>query len=281
MTDRSGDGVEGLGADGFEALVADHSSSLYRFARTLVRGDRQAAEDLVQETFLRAFQRRDSFRGEASARTWLHRILHNLAVDRARRPDREILMEVVETKWRDDAYTVDSETVVERAETREELEDAMVRLPFIYRSAVILHDVEEWTTKEIADAQGIELPAAKQRLRRGRMMLVTALAGGVERRAALRAVPLRCWDARRLVSDYLDGELPAKERTLVQEHLGTCPTCPPLYASLVGVKVRLGGLRDADAVVPPGLASRIQARLDSRRGPDRGAPPARPDDGAG
>ncbi|HZD75177.1 MAG TPA: sigma-70 family RNA polymerase sigma factor [Actinomycetota bacterium] len=270
MTERSADGVKGLGADGFEALVADLSPSLYRFARTLVRGDRDAAEDLVQETFLRAFQRRDSFRGEASARTWLHRILHNLAVDRARRPDREVPMEDVESKWRDDAYTVDSGTVVERAETREELEDALVRLPFIYRSAVLLHDVEQWTAKEVADAQGIELPAAKQRLRRGRMMLVTALAGAADRRSALRGVPLRCWDARRRVSDYLDGELPGGERSLVEEHLSVCPTCPPLYASLVGVKARLGGLRDADAVIPPGLATRIQARLQAHREPGGG-----------
>ena len=49
------------------------SSSLYRFARTLVR-DPHTVEDLVQETFLRAFQKRDTFRGDASVRTWVHRI---------------------------------------------------------------------------------------------------------------------------------------------------------------------------------------------------------------
>lgn len=266
MPERTGDPGEGLGADAFEALVAEHSASLYRFAGTLVR-DPYAAEDLVQETFLRAFEKRNTFRSEASVQTWLHRILHNLAVDRARRPDREVLVEDVEEKWRDDAYTVDSAAVVERADTRHELEDALVRLPFIYRSAVVLHDVEDWTMSEIADVQGLELSAAKQRLRRGRMMLVTALAGGAERRARLRGVPLRCWEARRLVSDYLDDELQAEGRTLVERHLETCPTCPPLYASLVGVHERLGDLRDPDTVVPPGLANRINARLES--GPER------------
>jgi RNA polymerase sigma-70 factor (ECF subfamily) len=118
---------------------------------------------------------------------------------------------------------------------------------------------------EIADVQGLELSAAKQRLRRGRMMLVTALAGGAERRARLRGVPLRCRDARRRVSDYLDGDLPAEERTLLERHLETSPTCPPLYASLVGVQERLGDLRDPDTVVPPGLAKRIHARLESGR----------------
>lgn len=80
-------------------------------------------------------------------------------------------------------------------------------------------DVEGWTARQIADAQGITLPAAKQRLRRGRMMLVTALASGAERRAALKGVPIRCWDARRRVSDFPDGELAADERALVQRHL--------------------------------------------------------------
>lgn len=266
MAERFGDRVEGLGAESFEALVAEESPSLFRFARTLVR-DPQTAEDLVQETFLRAFRKRRSFRGESSATTWLHRILHNLAIDRLRRPDREILVEDVEEKWRNDAYTVDAETVVERAETRQELEDALVRLPFIYRSAVLLHDVDGWTAREIADAQGIELPAAKQRLRRGRMMLVTSLAGGAERREALRGVPLRCWEARGRVSGYLDGELEPGERAIVERHLESCPTCPPLYASLVGVKDRLGDLRDPDTVLPPGLADRIRERLDAGREP--------------
>jgi hypothetical protein len=129
---------------------------------------------------------------------------------------------------------------------------------------VLLHDVEEWTVAEIADRLGIDLPAAKQRLRRGRMMLVTALAAGAERREALTAVPLRCWDARRDVSDYLDGELADERRRLVERHLAACPTCPPLYAALVGVRAELGGLRDRDSVVTPALAERIGLVLESR-----------------
>ncbi len=209
---------------------------------------------------MRAFERRASFRGESSPATWLHRILHNLAVDRGRRRAREVLVEDVEERWREDAYTVETAVVVERAQTREELEDALVHLPCVYRAAVLLHDVEGWTVAEIAERLGIELPAAKQRLRRGRMMLVSKLAEGAERREALAGVPLRCWDARREVSDYVNGDLPPEERHRLERHLETCPTCPPLYAALVGVQAELGGLRDRDTVVPPGLAEPI-ARL--------------------
>lgn len=214
---------------------------------------------------MRAFRKRSDFRGESAAATWLHRILHNLAVDRARRTGRELSVEQVEEQWRDDAYSVDAAAVLERAQTREELEDALVRLPFIYRSAVLLHDVEEWTVSEIADRLGIDLPSAKQRLRRGRMMVVTALASGAERRQALEGIPLRCWDARREISDYLDGELADGIRRLLEQHLATCPTSPPLYAALVGVKAELGGLRDRDNVVTPALAERIARQLEGRR----------------
>jgi RNA polymerase sigma-70 factor (ECF subfamily) len=239
--------------------LAPEVPGLLRYARTIVR-DSPAAEDLVQETLLRALQRADSFRSEASLSTWLHRILHNLAIDQIRQTREDATGDVedeLEKRWHDDSFTVDTATVVERAETREELQDALVRLPVMYRTAVVLHDVEGMTVAQIADVQGIGLPAAKQRLRRGRMMLVSALAHGRERRDALLGVPLRCWDARSKVSDYLDDELPAPDRVLVERHLEACPTCPPLYAGLVGTRDALGALRDADTVVPASLAERI------------------------
>jgi RNA polymerase sigma-70 factor, ECF subfamily len=242
--------------------IADEVPGLLRYARTIAP-DGQLAEDLVQETLLRALQRAESFQGAASLVTWLHRILHNLAVDRFRR-DREDATEderKVERRWRDDSYTVDAATVVERAETREELEDALVRLPVIYRTVVVLHDAEGMTVAQIADVQGVGLPAAKARLRRGRMMLVDALAQGRVRPDALRGVPMRCWDARSKVSDYLDDGLPASDRALMERHLEACPTCPPLYAGLVGTQAALSALRDADNVVPPSLAERIKELL--------------------
>jgi len=253
-------GSAGVPALDVGALAEAHAPGLYRFALSLTR-DPAAAEDLVQDTFLRALQRGGSYRGDAPVEAWLRRILHNLAVDRARRSSRELLVEDVEELWRDDRYTVDVATVVTRAQEREELEDALVHLPFTYRAAVVLHDVEELTVREIADIQGIGLPAAKQRLRRGRMMLVSSLAAGAERREALDGVPLRCWDARRQVSDYLDGELPVRDAGMVERHLETCPTCPPLYASLVGAQAALGESNDPDSVIPPLLAARISGRL--------------------
>lgn len=97
-------------------------------------------------------------------------------------------------------------------------------------------------------------------------MLVSALARGAERRQAMKGVPMRCWDARRLVSDYLDDALTDDARRVLERHLERCPTCPPLYASLVGVRSNLGDLHDPDTVVAPQLAERIAHAVRSAAG---------------
>ena len=247
-----------------EQLVGE-LPGLLRYAQLLTR-DAQAAEDLVQETVVRALERAGQFRGAASVGTWLHRIMFTRFVDETRRHrpdpvDEEALVQAVEADWRDDAYTVTAEVVLERAERRGELLDALLRLPVPYRAAVVLHDVEGLTVAAVAEVQEVSLPAAKQRLRRGREMLVSALAGGAERRAALAGVPLNCWDARSRIDDYLSGELEVPERQRLEQHLAGCPTCPALYASIVGVRTALGGLRDPDSVIPPRLAERVRAAL--------------------
>ena len=237
-------------------------SGLYRFANGLVR-DEVLAADLVQDTMVRALEKGDQWRQDGGPGPWLRTILRNLAVDRARRSSREVIVEDVEFDWRRDEYTVSPEVVVERASDRAELEDALVRLPFIYRVAVLLHDVEGMTVREIAELEQIGLPAAKQRLRRGRMMLVSALAEGHERRHRLEGVPMNCWDARQHVSDYLDGVLPREIGATVEAHLEACPTCPPLYAALVGVRDVIGELRDPDSVIPPWLEERVRSTVTS------------------
>jgi RNA polymerase sigma-70 factor (ECF subfamily) len=252
----SHDHAEGRAPE-FGALVAAEIPGLYRYALSLT-GNQAEAEDVVGDTVLRALERQDQFRGEASLRTWLHQILHHLAVDRGRRRGRELTVAEVEDAWRDEHYSVDASVVASRAQTRAELRDSLLHVPFGYRAVVVLHDAEGWPVAQIAQALGIGLPAARQRLRRGRMMLVTALAQGQERRMTGAKVPLSCRDARSRVSDYIDGELAPGQRAPLEAHLASCATCPPLYQALVGTKASLGALRDPDSVIPPELARRIQ-----------------------
>ncbi len=241
------------------ALVAELPRLVHLAAR-LVR-DADLAEDCAQETIVGAWRRRDQLRDPSALTAWLRRSLVNRVIDRARASRDELDIDAVEADWHDDHWSVAPDRVLERAELRDELEDALTRLPAVYRVAVLLHDAVGWTAAEIAAATGAGLPATKQRLRRGRMMLVSALAEDDARRRASEAQPLRCWRARRHVSGYLDGDLDEATKAAVEAHLETCPTCPPLYASLVGVRATLGGLRDPDSVVEDAIARRVRERL--------------------
>ncbi len=249
------------GSEGdFGALVAAETPGLYRYAVSLV-GDQGEAEDLVSATVVQALEHRGQYRGEAALRTWLHRILYHLAIDRGRHGSHEVSVAEVEDSWRDDSYSIDPSVAVEHAQSIDVVRDALVHLPHGYRSVVVLHDAEGWTSSEIAHLLDISLPAAKQRLRRGRMMLVSALADREERRTANKGVPLSCWDARQQVSGYIDDELSADERTALEAHLGGCATCPPLYHALVSVTATLGALHDPDSVIPATLAKRVRERV--------------------
>jgi RNA polymerase sigma-70 factor (ECF subfamily) len=231
----------------------------------LVR-DPDQAEDCAQETIVGAWRRQDQLRDPAALSAWLRRSLVNRIIDRSQAHHDELDINAVEADWHDDRYSVAPDRVLERAELRDALEDALARLPVIYRVPVVQHDALGWTAAEIARATDAGLPATKQRLRRGRMMLVSALAEDDERRRASLAQPLRCWRARRHVSSYLDDELDQATRTAVETHFEACPTCPPLYASLVGVKATLGGLRDPDTVVEEAIAGRIREHLGRQPG---------------
>ena len=261
------DGDEGA-SDAFASALMAELPRLVRLATRLVR-DPDQAQDCAQETMVGAWRRRDQLRDVQAISAWLRRSLVNRIIDRSRVHHDELDIDAVEASWHDDDWSVVPERVLERAELRDELEDALARLPVVYRVAVVLHDALGWTAAEIAAATAAGLPATKQRLRRGRMMLVSALAAEDGRRLASEAQPLRCWRARRHISGYLDGELDEATRTAVEEHLEGCPTCPPLYASLVGVRATLGGMRDPDSVIESEIAGRIRAQFELLGGEGR------------
>lgn len=244
--------------------VTDAVPGLLRYARALTR-DPVAAEDLVQDTVVRALERAADFRGDSSPATWLHRILHHRFVDvvraqRADPTDDDLLAERVESAWRADDYTVDAQVVLERAEDAAQLRDALepptCRRPTARPSSCTTS--RDSTAAQVADIQQVSVAAAKQRISRGRAMLVSELARETQRRVALRGVPLRCWDARSRVGTTSTTSSPLAERAQLESHLAACPTCPALYTGLVGVRSALGSLRDPDTVVPAAIAERLR-----------------------
>lgn len=249
-----------------ESDLTDSIVGLYRYALTLTASDADA-EDLVSATLVRAMEKQASFQGVSSVATWLHRIMHNLAVDHARRAreypqDPEVLALAAEQRWRRDDYCVDAEVVALRSLDIDQLREALLRVPVTYRSALVMHDMLGLTGREVSETLEIGLPAAKQRIRRGRMMLVSSLAAGAEREAALEGVPLDCWSARSRIDDYLDHETDSATNSALESHLASCPTCPPLLRSIVTTQAAVSDLRDDDSVLPEALAERLRSFAD-------------------
>lgn len=160
-------------ADGDElrALVDEHARAIYRVARAIVR-DSSLAEDVVQETIVKAWRNFDSFRGEGSRRGWVLQIAHNTAVSTLR---------TIKDVAHDPATMPETPTAIgtdRRATGRvamAALDDALNALDPMSRSIVVLREIEGLSYDDIADTLGLPTTTVKTRLFRARRELAVAL----------------------------------------------------------------------------------------------------------
>jgi RNA polymerase sigma-70 factor (ECF subfamily) len=155
----------------FEAEVLPHLRSLFAAAYRMT-GNAHDAEDLVQETFLRAHRAFDRFEPGSNARAWLHTILSRARTDLYRRTMRR--PETVELSGEGPAVAPPQHAL---ASGHEDLERALRGLPETFREAVVLRDVQDLTYAEIAAALGIPVGTVMSRIHRGRALLREALTG--------------------------------------------------------------------------------------------------------
>jgi RNA polymerase sigma-70 factor, ECF subfamily len=156
----------------FEEVVRLTYRHAYTQALRLV-GDRQEAEDVTQEAYLRAFRGLSGFRGDARFETWLYRIVANAAMSHLRRNRRfATLVSEPEDEARDAAQDTG---LAERAADRDALEWALAGLSPALRTVVLLKDVYGLSCQEIGDELGVSEGAVKVRLHRARRRLKDAL----------------------------------------------------------------------------------------------------------
>ena len=166
---RDGDDAAG------ERLFERHFDAVVRFFRNKVE---EGPEDLVQRTFLGCLEARERFRGQATFRTFLFAIAHNVLKNHfrdRRRGDKQ--------RARDVDFSVDSafglipspSAVVARHRTQQQLLEALRRIPLQYQIALELHYWEELTAAELAEVVAIPAGTAKTRIRRGKELLLEAL----------------------------------------------------------------------------------------------------------
>lgn len=165
-------------ADAFTVLVNQHYRRIYRLAKRIMQNDHDA-EDVLQETFLKAYEHLASFQGNSKFSTWITRIATNEALMKLRKRRNhpavsldEPLDPVKDMVKREVAvWDRNPEQQFSHAEIQRILEQALQSLRPNYRTVFLLCDIEEASLEETAETLGISIAAAKSRLFRARMAL--------------------------------------------------------------------------------------------------------------
>lgn len=154
-------------------LVVEHGDAIYRLALSVVR-DKSLAEDVAQETLVKAWLALPSFRGDASLRSWVLRIAHNTAISTLRQR-RAVVIDPQEFPEEETKPERSVESRVQSGVVMSEFADALDLLDDLSRSIVVLRELEGMAYDEIAEVLGVPLPTVKTRLLRARRRLGIAL----------------------------------------------------------------------------------------------------------
>jgi RNA polymerase sigma-70 factor, ECF subfamily len=162
----------------FNELVRRYEGKIFRLAQHVTQ-NREDAEDVLQETFLKAYEHLDQFKGDSKFYTWIVRIAVNQALMKLRRrkSDKSVSLDETIDTGEDTvtreiaAWDEDPEQRFSRDELGSILDSAVQSLEPLYRSVFVLRDIEELSTEETAEALGLSIPAVKSRLLRARLQL--------------------------------------------------------------------------------------------------------------
>jgi len=161
-------------ADAFEELYRQHARRLFSLVMRMV-GSAEDAEDLVQEVFLQAHRKLAGFRGESTLGTWLYRLTMNHCLDHLRGRQAKMSRATGSLDDEDAIEPVAPAPMVPQAISRLDLERAIDALPPGSRAAFLLHDVEGFEHREIADILGISEGTSKSQVHKARLKLRTLL----------------------------------------------------------------------------------------------------------
>jgi RNA polymerase sigma-70 factor (ECF subfamily) len=169
--------------EAFRAIMQRCNQRLFRVARSILRDDSEA-EDVLQDAYLLAFRKLDSFRGDSTLLTWLTRITINEARARLRRRRNSVGLDVLDATPREEAQVImfptvsslpDPEAAAVQAQMRRLIERSVDALPEPFRLVFIMREVEECSIEETAASLNLKPETVKTRLHRARRLLRKAL----------------------------------------------------------------------------------------------------------
>ena len=165
----------------FELLVAAYEKNVFNVALQMV-GNREDAQDMAQEAFLKAYNSLSSFRGDSKFSSWLYRIVSNVCLDfkrrQGRRPSSSLTVEddegeTLELDIADESQS--PEALLERKLTREAVRRGLQELPDEQRQILLLREIQGMSYEEIGEAMGLEEGTVKSRIFRARKKLCAFL----------------------------------------------------------------------------------------------------------
>lgn len=156
--------------DAFEAVYRAHATAIHALCLRMT-GDVGDARDLVQDVFVRAWERLPSFRGQSSLATWLHRLAVNVVLEKWRSTKRDALRMIDDP----DGTAFDAPMVQLDLDATMDIAEAMTKLPAGARTVFVLHEIEGYSHEEIAAMTGIAAGTSRTQLFRARRALATML----------------------------------------------------------------------------------------------------------
>lgn len=172
-------------------LFTAYHDRIYRYVAGMVQ-DPSEAEDLTQDTFLRAYRGRESLRDPNAVRGWLYRIATHVCLDRLRQRVPQVSIDGEEGARQVASVRSESPSaleITEREETSACVQRCLDFLPDSYRAVILLHEAHSLTAAEIAGLLGVSLATVKIRLHRARRKLQTVMEIGCAISSSSRGVP--------------------------------------------------------------------------------------------
>ncbi len=160
----------------FEILVQRYKNPLMNFVFRFVN-DYEAASDIVQETFIKVYRNKNSYKSIAKFSTWIYTIAGNLAKSELQRKKRRNIFSINSYgENNEETFDIPDESqvpdkIVDSGVKNKMIQDALMKLPEVYREAVILRDIQEFSYEEIAEMLKLTVGTVKSRINRGRSQL--------------------------------------------------------------------------------------------------------------